>query len=73
MAFCEFSHTVKYGGAFHAPFKPFEVAENDVEELVALGAKVLPQSREVAQTQSKPKEQKVVKKAPYKIPHAKKG
>jgi len=74
MAICEFSHTVKYGGVFHAPHKPFEVDEKDIEELTALGAKVSCTTPQDTETQPKSQNKKPAPKKPYKIPTpAKKG
>jgi hypothetical protein len=68
MALCEFSHKVKYRGVFYAPYKPFEIDEKDVKELIALGAKMVPQNPQDAKTVSTPQEKKPAKKTPYKIP-----
>lgn len=74
MKMVEFNHTVKYGDVFYVPHAPFEVKDEDIEELVALGAKVLPQTPQVTESHSKPTEKKPEKKTPYKIPTpAKKG
>lgn len=41
MAKVSFPFSVKYGGKFHSPSEALEVAETEVDKLVALGAKVL--------------------------------
>lgn len=68
MAICECSHTVKYGGVFHAPHKPFEIEDKDIEELTALGAKVSCTTPQGSESQPKPQDKKPVAKKPYKIP-----
>ena len=53
-----FPFSVKYGGKFHSPSEALEVAENEVDKLVALGAKALgasQKSSEKAQETSPPK------------------
>jgi len=68
MALCEFSHTVKYGDVFHAPCEPFEVYEKDLDELTALGAKVLSRTEQDTEDVSKPQAKTPSAKKPYKIP-----
>lgn len=64
----EFSHTVKYGGVFHAPHTSVEVMDEDMKELSALGAKVLSQTPQDTESPPKPIDKKPDKKTPYKIP-----
>jgi hypothetical protein len=74
MAKVEIAFRVKYGDAFYAPHVSIEVEDKDIEELVSLGAKVLSQTPQVSEPQSKPTDKKSEKKVPYKIPTpAKKG
>lgn len=73
MAMCKLPYTVKYEGRFYAPHESVEVKSEDMEELLALGAKVISQTPQDAKSPSKPIDKKPEKKTPYKIPPAKKG
>lgn len=68
MTMVEFNHTVKYGGVFHAPHASVEVKDEHVEELIAIGAKVLLQTPQDTESPPKPIDKKPEKKTPYKIP-----
>jgi alkanesulfonate monooxygenase SsuD/methylene tetrahydromethanopterin reductase-like flavin-dependent oxidoreductase (luciferase family) len=46
MAKVSFPFAVKYGGKFHTHHETLEVAEQEVDKLVALGAKVVGRSPE---------------------------
>ncbi len=70
----ECNFIAKYGGIFHAPCTPFEVNDEDIDKLVKIGAKVLPQSPQETKAVSEQRDKKSARKTtPYKIPPAKKG
>ena len=66
-----FPFAVKYGERFYASHKALEVAESEVDKLVAMGAKVLETARKNLEKPLEPKPTKAVAKKPYKIPPAK--
>lgn len=53
MAKVVFPFHVIHGGRFYAPHKPFEVAESEVDELIARGAKVVGRSAEALEKASR--------------------
>lgn len=52
MAKVVFPFHVIHGGRFYAPHKPFEVAESEVDELIARGAKVVARSAQTLEKAS---------------------
>ena len=68
MSIVEFSHMVKYRGAFYAPYTSIEVDDKDLDELTAIGAKVLSRTAQDTEKASKPQAKTSTTKKPYKIP-----
>lgn len=68
MSIVEFDHRVKYRGAFYAPHTSIEVDDKDLDELTAIGAKVLSRNAQDTEKASKPQAKTSTAKKPYKIP-----
>lgn len=49
-----FPYTVKFGGKFLPPFKPFEASELDARKLISKGAKVVETLSKEAKVAAKP-------------------
>lgn len=61
-----FPFSVKYGGKFHSPSEALEVADAEVDKLVALGAKVLGTSQEPSEKAQETSPPKSAAKTPSK-------
>lgn len=68
MAKISFPFAVKYGERFYASHEALEVAESEIDKLVAMGAKVLEKAPKDLGKALEPKPTKVADKKPYKIP-----
>lgn len=72
MATVEFNHSVKHRGIWYAPHAAVKATEEELDELVKTGAKIVEREQQQSQNEDKPKTAKK-KSMPYKIPPAEKN
>lgn len=73
MATVEFDHSVKHRGIWYVPHAAIKAAEEELDKLIKMGAKVVEREQQQLQNDDKgekPKVKKAVKNVPYKIPPA---
>lgn len=68
MAKVSFPFAVKYGEHFYASHEVLDVAESEVDKLVAMGAKALPQGQKTTEKPFEAKPAKLATKKTYKVP-----